>query len=150
MRKQPMFVGVMVMLILVATMLPGCATVAPGADPVLVNAERNLNIAVKSLDALFKSDYQNWQVIDPAIPSWKPAVNQLRVTAPPVIDAANALIKGYRAALALYRADPTQITQAQLNALATDLGKKIVEAVNLGKKALEIIQWFPIGTGGAK
>jgi len=142
MRKQPMFVGVMVMLILVVTMLPGCATVAPGADPVLVNAERDLGLAVGTLDNLFKTDYENWQVIDPAIPGWKPAVNALRIIAPPVIDAANASVKGYRAALALYRVDPTQITQEQLNALGTELGKRIVEAVNLGKKAAEIIgQW---------
>ena len=124
-----------------------CASVAPGNDPVLVNAERDLNVAVKSLDALFKTDYQNWEVIDPAIPGWKAAVNALRLSAPPVIDAANASIKAYRAALALYRADPTQVTQEQLNALANDLGTKIVAAVNLGKAAVAIVgQW----TGGGK
>ena len=133
--------------LLVAVLFTGCATVAPGNDPVLVNAERNLNVAVKSLDALFKTDYQNWQVIDPAIPGWKAAVNALRITAPPVIDAADASIKAYRAALALYRVDPTQVTQEQLNALATDLGTKIVAAVNLGKQAVAVIaQW----NGGGK
>jgi len=147
MRKQPMFVGVMIMIVLLVAMLPGCATVDPGADPVLVNAERNLNVAVKSLDALFKTDYQNWQVIDPVIPGWKAAVNALRIAAPPVIDAADASIKAYRAALALYRVDPTQVTQEQLNALATDLGTKIVAAVNLGKQAMAIVgQW----NGGGK
>ena len=124
-----------------------CATVAPGNDPVLVNAERDLNLAVKSLDAVFKTDYQNWQVIDPAIPGWKAAVNALRVASPPVIDAANGSIKAYRTALAIHRVDPEQVTQEQLNALGTELGKRIVEAVNLGKKAAEIIaQW----TGGGK
>jgi len=133
--------------LLVAVLFTGCATVAPGNDPVLVNAERNLNVAVKSLDALFATDYQNWQVIDPAIPGWKAAVNALRVTAPPVIDAADGSIKAYRAALALYRVDPTQVTQEQLNALATDLGTKIVAAVNLGKQAMAVIaQW----NGGGK
>ena len=133
--------------LLVAVLFTGCATVAPGNDPVLVNAERNLNVAVKSLDALFKTDYQNWQVIDPAIPGWKAAVNALRITAPPVIDAADASIKAYRAALALYRVDPTQVTQEQLDALATDLGTKIVAAVNLGKQAVAVIaQW----NGGGK
>jgi hypothetical protein len=133
--------------LLVAVLFTACATVAPGNDPVLVNAERNLNVAVKSLDALFKTDYQNWQVIDPAIPGWKAAVNALRVSAPPVIDAADASIKAYRAALALYRVDPTQVTQEQLNALGTDLGTKIVAAVNLGKQAAAVIgQW----NGGGK
>jgi len=133
--------------LLVAVLFTGCATVAPGNDPVLVNAERNLNVAVKSLDALFKTDYQNWQVIDPAIPGWKAAVNALRITAPPVIDAADASIKAYRAGLALYRVDPAQVTQEQLNALATDLGTKIVAAVNLGKQAMAIVgQW----NGGGK
>jgi len=139
--------GIMMAALLVAVLFTGCATVAPGNDPVLVNAERNLNVAVKSLDALFKTDYQNWQVIDPAIPGWKAAVNALRITAPPVIDAADASIKAYRAALALYRVDPTQVTQEQLNALATDLGTKIVAAVNLGKQAVAVIaQW----NGGGK
>jgi len=145
MRKQPMFVGVMAILILLAAMLPGCATVDPGADPVLVNAERDLGLAVGTLDNLFKTDYQNWQVIDPVIPGWKSAVNGLRITAPPVIDAANASIKAYRAALAIYRVDPTQITQEQLNALGTELGKRIVEAVNLGRRAAEIIAQWPGG-----
>jgi hypothetical protein len=136
-----------IMMALFIVALAACATVAPGNDPVLVNAERNLNVAVKSLDALFKTDYQNWQVIDPAIPGWKGAVNALRVAAPPVIDAADGSIKAYRAALALYRVDPTQVTQEQLNALATDLGTKIVAAVNLGKQAMAIVgQW----NGGGK
>ena len=139
--------GIAIMALLVAVLFTGCATVAPGNDPVLVNAERNLNVAVKSLDALFKTDYQNWQVIDPAIPGWKAAVNALRITAPPVIDAADASIKAYRAGLALYRVDPSQVTQEQLNALATDLGTKIVAAVNLGKQAMAIVgQW----NGGGK
>jgi len=139
--------GIVMAALLVAVLFTGCATVAPGNDPVLVNAERNLNVAVKSLDALFKTDYQNWQVIDPAIPGWKAAVNALRVTAPPVIDAADASIKAYRAGLALYRVDPSQVTQEQLNALATDLGTKIVAAVNLGKQAVAVIaQW----NGGGK
>jgi len=139
--------GIMMAALLVAVLFTGCATVAPGNDPVLVNAERNLNVAVKSLDALFKTDYQNWQVIDPAIPGWKAAVNALRITAPPVIDAADASIKAYRAGLALYRVDPAQVTQEQLNALATDLGTKIVAAVNLGKQAMAIVgQW----NGGGK
>lgn len=139
--------GIAIMALLVAVLFTACASVQPGQDPVLVNAERNLNVAVKSLDALFKTDYQNWQVIDPAIPGWKAAVNALRVTAPPVIDAADGSIKAYRAALALYRVDPTQITQEQLNALATDLGTKIVAAVNLGKQAMAVIaQW----NGGGK
>lgn len=133
--------------LLLVVLFTACATVAPGQDPVLVNAERNLNVAVKSLDALFKTDYQNWQVIDPAIPGWKAAVNALRVTAPSVIDAADASIKAYRAALALYRVDPTQVTQEQLNALATDLGTKIVAVVELGKQAMAVIaQW----NGGGK
>jgi len=136
-----------IMMALFIVALAACATVAPGNDPVLVNAERNLNVAVKSLDALFKTDYQNWQVIDPAIPGWKAAVNALRITAPPVIDAADASIKAYRAGLALYRVDPAQVTQEQLNALATDLGTKIVAAVNLGKQAMAIVgQW----NGGGK
>jgi len=139
--------GIMMAALLVAVLFTGCATVAPGNDPVLVNAERNLNVAVKSLDALFKTDYQNWQVIDPAIPGWKAAVNALRITAPPVIDAADASIKAYRAGLALYRVDPAQVRQEQLNALATDLGTKIVAAVNLGKQAMAIVgQW----NGGGK
>ena len=139
--------GIVMAALLVAVLFTGCATVAPGNDPVLVNAERNLNVAVKSLDALFKTDYQNWQVIDPAIPGWKAAVNALRITAPPVIDAADASIKAYRAGLALYRVDPSQVTQEQLNALATDLGTKIVAAVNLGKQAMAIVgQW----NGGGK
>ena len=139
--------GIMMAALLVAVLFTGCATVAPGNDPVLVNAERNLNVAVKSLDALFKTDYQNWQVIEPVVPGWKAAVNALRITAPPVIDAANASIKAYRAALALYRVDPTQVTQEQLNGLATDLGKKIVAAVELGKQAMAVIgQWH----GGGK
>jgi hypothetical protein len=139
--------GIAMAALLVAVLFTACATVAPGNDPVLVNAERNLNVAVKSLDALFKTDYQNWQVIDPVIPGWKAAVNALRVAAPPVIDAADASIKAYRAALALYRVDPTQVTQEQLNALATDLGTKIVAAVNLGKQAMAVIgQW----SGGGK
>jgi hypothetical protein len=139
--------GIVMAALLVAVLFTGCATVAPGNDPVLVNAERNLNVAVKSLDALFKTDYQNWQVIDPAIPGWKAAVNALRITAPPVIDAADASIKAYRAGLALYRVDPAQVTQEQLNALATDLGTKIVAAVNLGKQAMAIVgQW----NGGGK
>ena len=133
--------------LLAAVMFTACATVQPGNDPVLVNAERNLNVAVKSLDALFKTDYQSWQVIDPAIPGWKAAVNALRVSAPPVIDAADGSIKAYRAALALYRVDPTQVTQEQLNELARDLGTKIVAAVNLGKQAMAVIaQW----KGGGK
>ena len=136
-----------IMMALFIVALAACATVAPGNDPVLVNAERNLNVAVKSLDALFKTDYQNWQVIDPAIPGWKAAVNALRITAPPVIDAADASIKAYRAGLALYRVDPAQVRQEQLNALATDLGTKIVAAVNLGKQAMAIVgQW----NGGGK
>ena len=145
MRKQPMFLGVMAMMILLAATLPGCATVDPGADPVLVNAERDLGLAVGTLDNLFKTDYQNWQVIDPVIPGWKSAVNGLRVIAPPVIDAANASIKVYRAALAIHRVDPTQITQEQLNAFGTELGKRIVEAVNLGRRAAEIIAHWPGG-----
>jgi len=139
--------GIAIMALLVAVLFTACATVAPGNDPVLVNAERNLNVAVKSLDALFATDYENWQVIDPAIPGWKAAVNALRIAAPPVIDAADGSIKAYRAALALYRVDPTQITQEQLNGLATDLGTKIVAAVNLGKQAMAVIaQW----NGGGK
>jgi len=139
--------GIVMAALLAAVLFTACATVQPGNDPVLVNAERNLNVAVKSLDALFKTDYQNWQVIDPVIPGWKAAVNALRITAPPVIDAADGSIKAYRAALALYRVDPTQVTQEQLNALATDLGTKIVAAVNLGKQAMAVIgQWH----GGGK
>jgi hypothetical protein len=139
--------GIAMAALLLVVLFTACATVAPGQDPVLVNAERNLNVAVKSLDALFKTDYQNWQVIDPAIPGWKAAVNALRVTAPSVIDAADASIKAYRAALALYRVDPTQVTQEQLNALATDLGTKIVAVVELGKQAMAVIaQW----NGGGK
>ena len=139
--------GIAIMALLVAVLFTACATVAPGNDPVLVNAERNLNVAVKSLDSLFATDYENWQVIDPAIPGWKAAVNALRIAAPPVIDAADGSIKAYRAALALYRVDPTQITQEQLNGLATDLGTKIVAAVNLGKQAMAIVgQW----NGGGK
>ena len=139
--------GIVMAALLAAVLFTACATVQPGNDPVLVNAERNLNVAVKSLNALFKTDYQNWQVIDPVIPGWKAAVNALRITAPPVIDAADGSIKAYRAALALYRVDPTQVTQEQLNALATDLGTKIVAAVNLGKQAMAVIgQWH----GGGK
>lgn len=137
---------VLVALLVVA--LAACATVQPGADPLLVNSERSLNLAVGSLDDLFKMDAANWQAIDPVIPSWKDSVNALRVAAPPVIEAANASLKAYRSALALYRADPTAVTQEQLNALASDLGTKIVAAVNLGKKAIEVIaQWKP---GGGK
>ena len=117
-----------------------CATVAPGNDTVLVNAERDLNVAVTSLDGLFKVDAANWQVIDPLVPSWKSTVNSLRTAAPPAIRAANAAVAAYRSALALKRTDPTKITQAQLNALGTDLGQKIVAAVNLGKQAAAIAQ----------
>ena len=139
--------GIVMAALLAAVLFTACATVQPGNDPVLVNAERNLNVAVKSIDALFKTDYQNWQVIEPVVPGWKAAVNALRITAPPVIDAADGSIKAYRAALALYRVDPTQVTQEQLNALATDLGTKIVAAVNLGKQAMAVIgQWH----GGGK
>ena len=139
--------GIVMAALLAAVLFTACATVQPGNDPVLVNAERNLNVAVKSIDALFKTDYQNWQLIEPVVPGWKAAVNALRITAPPVIDAANASIKAYRAALALYRVDPTQVTQEQLNGLATDLGKKIVAAVELGKQAMAVIgQWH----GGGK
>lgn len=139
--------SVVMVALLVAVMFTACATVQPGQDVLLVNAERNLKLAVGTLDNLFKTDYENWQVIDPVIPGWKAAVNALRVSAPPVIDAANGSIKAYRAALALYRVDPAQVTQEHLNALATDLGTKIVAAVNLGKQAAAIIaQW----TGGAK
>jgi ABC-type amino acid transport substrate-binding protein len=135
--------------LLAAVLFTACATVAPGNDPVLVNAERSLKATVGTLDTLFKTDYQNWQVIDPVIPQWKDAVNALRVAAPPVIDAANGSIKAYRAALALKRADPSGVTQEQLNALATELGNRIVEAVNLGKKAADVItQWT--GKGGGK
>lgn len=137
--------------VLVAALALGstaCPGVQAGADPVLVNAERSLKLAAGSLDDLFRTDAQNWQAIDPVIPSWKDAVNALRVAAPPVIEAANASVKAYRAALDLRRADPTAVTQEQLNALATDLGTKIVAAVNLGKRAAEVIaQWKP---GGGK
>jgi hypothetical protein len=136
---------ILVALLVVA--LAACATIQPGQDVILVNAERDLKIAVGTIDNLFKVDYDNWQVIDPLIPGWKPAVNALRVAAPPTIDAANASIKAYRAALALYRVDPAQVTQEQLNALATDLGTKIVAAVALGKQAAAIIaQWKGSGT----
>jgi hypothetical protein len=146
--KMAAVVAAMIVAACVMAFPVACTTVAPGNDPVLVNAERDLNLAVKSLDELFKTDYQNWQVIDPAIPGWKAAVNALRVTAPPVVDAANASIKAYRAALSLHRVDPTQITQEQLNALATDLGNRIVAAVNLGKQAAAVIgQWTSKGGG---
>jgi len=136
---------VLVALLVVA--LAACATVQPGQDVILVNAERDLKIAVGTIDNLFKVDYENWKVIDPLIPGWKAAVNALRVAAPPVIDAADGSIKAYRAALALYRVDPTQVTQEQLNALGNDLGTKIVAAVNLGKQAAAIIgQWKGSGT----
>jgi hypothetical protein len=139
--------GIVMAALLVAVMFTACATVQPGNDPVLVNAERNLNVAVKSLDNLFRTDYEHWMVIDPVIPGWKAAVNALRKTAPPALLVADGSIKAYRAALALYRVDPTQVTQEQLNALATDLGTKIVAAVNLGKQAAAVIaQW----NGGGK
>jgi hypothetical protein len=131
-----------VLVALLVLAIAACATVQPGQDVVLVNAERDLKIAVATLDNLFKIDAQNWQEIDPLIPGWKAAVNSLRMAAPPTIDAANAAIKAYRAGLALYRADPTQITQEQLNALASELGMKIVEAVRLGEQAAAVIgQW---------
>jgi hypothetical protein len=150
MLRKPLWSGVaMVLLTVMLATGASCPAVKPGADPVLVNAERSLKIAVGDLDLLFKTDAANWQVIDPAIPGWKDAVNALRVAAPPVIDAANGSIKAYRAALALKRADPTQVTQEQLNALATQLGNSIVEAVNLGKRAVELIaQWK--NKGGVK
>ena len=139
MRYRHPTIATVALLALAAVLAAGCATVQPGADPVLVNAERSLNVATLSLDGLFKTDYQyGATVIDPLVPSWKAAVNALRVQAPPVLDAANASIKAYRALLALRRADPTQVTQAQLNELAADLGRKIVAAVQLGQTAAQV------------
>ena len=134
-----------VALIILAFMTAGCATIAPGANPVLVNAERSLAVATNSLDALFKADYQFGPTIDAKLPAWKGQVNALRVAAPPILNAANGSVKAYRALLALRRTDPTKVTQEQLNALATDLGAKIVAAVQLGQQAAQVAASAPGG-----
>lgn len=148
MRYRNPTIATLALIILTATLAVGCASVQTGADPVLVNAERSLNVATISLDALFKADHQfGATVIDPLIPTWKAAVNDLRLKAPAIIGAANGSIKAYRALLALRRADPTQVTQDQLNQLAADLGTKIVAAVQLGQDAARVTSSW---TGGGK
>ena len=143
MRRQRVPVMALVAVLFVAA----CVTLKPGSDPVLVNAERSLAVATDSIDALFKVDYQYGPVIDAKVPGWKGAVNELRLRAPSILDTANAAVKAYRAGLTLYRADPTQITQTQLNALANDLGTKIVAAVELGQQAAKVAATAP---GGVK
>jgi len=128
-------------------LITACPYIKPGEDPVLVNSERSLAVATDSIDALFKVDYQYGPVIDAKVPGWKGAVNELRLRAPSILEAANAAVKAYRAGLTLYRADPTQITQAQLNALANDLGTKIVAAVEAGQQAAKVAATVP---GGVK
>ena len=143
MRRQRVPIMALAAVLLVAA----CVTLKPGSDPVLVNAEKGLSISTDSLDALFKADYQLGSTIDANSSAWKGQVNALRLQAPPTLNAANAAVKAYRAALALFRADPTQITQAQLNALASDLGAKVVAAVELGQQAAKVAATAP---GGVK
>ena len=145
MRQRHPTIAVLALLALAAALTAGCATIQPGADPVLVNAERSLAVATDSIDALFKVDYQYGPAIDMKVPGWKGAVNELRLRAPSILNAANAATKAYRAGLTLYRADPTQITQTQLNALANDLGQKIVAAVEAGQQAAKVAATVPGG-----
>jgi hypothetical protein len=134
-------------MLVAAVLMTACPYIKPGEDPVLVNSERSMAVATDSIDALFKVDFQYGTAIDAKVPGWKGAVNELRVRAPGILNAANAAVKAYRAGLTLYRADPTQITQTQLNALANDLGQKIVAAVEAGQQAAKVAATVP---GGVK
>ena len=157
MRYRHPTIATVALIILAAVLAVGCVHTQPGADPVLVNAEVGLKITTGQLDNLFKFDYENAPMLDAAWAAWKGNVNALRVASRPILDAAKGSTDAYRAALALLRElqaqpvdsqDPAAIAAQQqlLNSLATDLGKKITAAVNLGKQAVALLAKAKGGT----
>jgi len=80
----------------IALLLNGCAATQQGNDTVVVDAEKSTSVALESINAFLKLEYDNQAVIKQRLPQVHTYANFVRVHSPQWIAAARSMTNAYK------------------------------------------------------
>src|SRR5438552_3831505 len=84
--------------LILAVLIYGCGTTGTttGNDPVVVDAEKSTSVALESINAFLKLEYDNQAVIKQRLPQVHTYANFVRVHSPQWIAAARSMTNAYK------------------------------------------------------